>query len=472
MKRSISLKYSLLISLLLFFNNNIALSSDFTGSKTVVAYVQPNQGNPYFAYGTFGIDIGKKYVSEAQETETARTKFTFDLTSIPGNATINSVDLNYTISNYENGSYHFKMTQIGNYNSPQEIYQNIGQAAVLFSDVLYNSGSLNSGTLTSMVNSNKGSYLYIGAFSQNESSLDSWANLDLTLSVDYSVPPTSVDITAQNIFIYGTIRVGIDEDPTQQNSPFLLSPNVGQTVNLEAENQSYGGYERVWNNYAPNSPSDWWRNGAFFSNQLATNFTVTQSDDDATYQANLRKNYAISRNDQTEFDGTLPAGIVNYIVEQNSGTITAPGTKTIGNKTYNFAGWTDDFSQPNPRTVSPTDNESYEALYKYKQHSDDTDGYLNNSQNKFIQTPDGTKHIVYESMDKIWYEISTDGGSTWRLMNGCKPLNAGIAKKPSMDYHGNAVAIVFQENNAGFYNIKLSTFYAYGNDYVLGKIHW
>lgn len=153
--------------LILFFCFSIVsfteqvFSADFPGSKTVVAYVQPNQGNPYYAYGTFGIDIGYKYVSEAGESEKARTKFTFDLTTIPPNAEITSVQLIYNVYNYANGSYKFKLTQIGNYNIPQEIWQNIGQAASLFTDVAYASGSLNSGTLTSMVNSSKGSYLYI-----------------------------------------------------------------------------------------------------------------------------------------------------------------------------------------------------------------------------------------------------------------------------------------------------------------------
>ncbi|GBD87548.1 hypothetical protein BMS3Abin03_01482 [bacterium BMS3Abin03] len=108
-------------------------------------------------------------------------------------------------------------------------------------------------------------------------------------------------------------------------------------------------------------------------------------------------------------------------------------------------------------------------MYKYPHHANYTDAYKNNSQRKFVQTPDGTMHIVYESMNYIWYEISTDGGSTWRIMNDGKPLNTDAAKNPSMDYHGNVVAIVYQQNNSGYYDIKLSTFYAFGNDYILGQ---
>jgi hypothetical protein len=442
MNRSISLKYFLLIPALLFFINNKALSSDFTGSKTVVEYVQPNQGNPFYAYSTTSYDIGKDYNGTTQETETARTKFTFDLTSIPVNATINSVYLNYTIFNYENGSYHFKTTQIGNYNSPPEIYQNIGSASILFTDVFYNSGTLNNGTLTSMVNNSKGSYLYIGAFSQNESSLDSWANLNLTLSVDYS---TNVDITAQNNFIYGIIKVGVDQPAAQRNSPFPFSANVGQTVNFEAQNQTHGGYERVWNNYAPNVPSKWRKNGTIdVSSTINYSFQAAQNDDNATYEAGLRKNYTISKDDQTEFDGTISSGVVTHIVEQNSGQISATLQQTLNGKTYKFAGWTDDYNASTTRTITPTDNKTYTALYKYPFHSNNQTAYSTNSQRKFVRTPDGSFHSVYESMGYVWYEKSTNGGSTWQLMNSGKPVGNREAKSPSICFLENTVFITYQ----------------------------
>ncbi len=289
----------------------------------------------------------------------------------------------------------------------------------------------------------------------------------LRIVINYTTP-TNVNITAMNNFEYGTIKVGVNVPPVQQNSPYSFSPLISQTVNLEAQNQSYGGYERVWNDYDPNATSVWLRNGVFFSNQIEKSFIVTQSDDNATYEAGLRKNYRIDQTHKTEFDGDLTQQSTAWIVEQNSGDITAPNPHP-NYSYYNFAGWTDDLTLPNTRTITPTDNETYTALYKYPHHSNDVNAYKSNSQKKFVQTPDGVKHIVYESMDKIWYEISTDGGSTWRIMNDGKPLNTDLAKNPSIDYHGNVVAIVFQQNNGGYYDIKLSTFYAYGNDYIFGQ---
>lgn len=109
MKNSLNL-ISFLLLVLSFLMNSKVLSNDFTGTKTVVEYIEPSQGNPYYAYSTTFYDIGKDYNVTTQETETARTKFTFDLTSIPSNATINSVQLNYSVTNYENSLYHFKIT--------------------------------------------------------------------------------------------------------------------------------------------------------------------------------------------------------------------------------------------------------------------------------------------------------------------------------------------------------------------------
>ena len=48
------------------------------------------------------------------------------------------------------------------------------------------------------------------------------------------------------------------------------------------------------------------------------------------------------------------------------------------------------------------------ANQKGTQLSNQTTAYSNPSQRKFIQTPDGVKHICYESMGKVWYELSTD----------------------------------------------------------------
>lgn len=182
--------------------------------------------------------------------------------------------------------------------------------------------------------------------------------------------------------------------------------------------------------------------------QVNINLSVSQSPEggpEGTYEVN-------GENVGASFNGTM----------YSSQTIEAipPNTEWV------FYQWSDG-NTSNPRTLDAS-LDIY-SVYKGTHISNDQNAYLNNSQSKFVQTPNGAQHIVYESMEDIWYEMSTDGGSTWQIMNDGKPLNTNIAKKPSMDYSGNYVAIVFQESNGGYYEIKLVTFYPDLDSYVLGQ---
>lgn len=130
---------------------------------------------------------------------------------------------------------------------------------------------------------------------------------------------------------------------------------------------------------------------------------------------------------------------------------------------WTFLNWSDG-NWDNPRTYKiVSTNTTLFALYKYLGHSNSTNAYSNPSQRKFIQTPDGVKHICYESMGKVWYELSTDGGTTWILGNGGKPLSSADAKNPSMSFYGNQIGIVYQENSGYSFKIKMALFY--GSNY-------
>lgn len=58
--------------------------------------------------------------------------------------------------------------------------------------------------------------------------------------------------------------------------------------------------------------------------------------------------------------------------------------------------------------VFTSGNAEATANLKGTQLSNDDDGYTN-SQRKFVRTPDGHLHSVYQSMGRVWYERSTDG---------------------------------------------------------------
>jgi hypothetical protein len=100
------------------------------------------------------------------------------------------------------------------------------------------------------------------------------------------------------------------------------------------------------------------------------------------------------------------------------------------------------------------------ANLKGTQLSNQTNAYSNTSQRRFIQTPDGVKHICYESMNKVWYELSTDNGATWFIGNGGNPLSSADSKNPSMSFYGNQIGIVWQEKNGDTFNIKLVVLYS------------
>ena len=104
------------------------------------------------------------------------------------------------------------------------------------------------------------------------------------------------------------------------------------------------------------------------------------------------------------------------------------------------------------------------AVYKGAQVSNNLNAFSNSSQRKFVRTSDGHLHMVYEDMGKVWYEISTDNGLTWQLANGAKPLSgSNQGKLPAIDYNGNVVVIVWQEQDAAGYDIKLAKFSSAGN---------
>lgn len=247
-------------------------------------------------------------------------------------------------------------------------------------------------------------------------------------------------ITAKNNFEHGTIKVGVNTTPTQKNSPYIFGAITGQTVNLEAQNQSYGGYERIWNTSGvSNSISKWTKQvGSTITDltnggNITYSFTVTTSDDNASYIANLKNNYRIDQSHTFEFDATQNQQNTSYIVEQNSGEILAPSNKTVSGKNYKFIRWEDVAS--NPRIISPGDNENYTAYYKFPNHSNYLSAYSNNGSKQFLRTPDGRLHKAYESINGVWYEMSEDNGQTWQIIGSNFNTNGWSSHQPSLSYY-------------------------------------
>jgi len=280
--------------------------------------------------------------------------------------------------------------------------------------------------------------------------------VNMYMHIYYDLPVT---ITAQNNFPGGKIYV----DSEEKDAPWPFTKIVGETATLKAKEQNDNlGYPRIWNDIeAPLNKSKWLKNGADVGSMIEKSFVVAQTDDGKTYEAGLRKNFKIDRVNQTEFDGnqTLPG----YIVEQNTGQISTQGNGyTPGTIPYNFVYWTDNLSTSTTRSITPNDNQTYTALYKYPHHST-TGSFANSGQRKVIKCDYGYLHLVYESMGYVWYERSTDNGASWHIMNGGKPIDKNPSKSPSIDfYYGyQRLVIVYQTwagDNSEFAAIKAACF--------------
>lgn len=121
--------------------------------------------------------------------------------------------------------------------------------------------------------------------------------------------------------------------------------------------------------------------------------------------------------------------------------------------------------------VFNTANAEVKANHKGIQLSNNPNGFSNSSQRKFVRTDNGYLHKVYESMNKAWYELSTDNGFTWTLANNGQPLSgSNESKLPSIDYRGNEVSIVWQENS-GAYSIKMANYYSGNPSFTPRTVH-
>jgi hypothetical protein len=167
---------------------------------------------------------------------------------------------------------------------------------------------------------------------------------------------------------------------------------------------------------------------------------------------------------------------------KNLGTyysVSVSPTQNISGYNSIFLGWTAsgailDTTKDSTSVVFTTSNANVTAKYKGTHLSNNASTFSNNSQRKIVRTGNGWLHMVYESGGHVWYEMSTDNGSTWSLMSpvdttigGVRQLgtpgpldSAGIGGKcPSIDYSHNpidstSIVIVFEQKYGTSYSIR------------------
>jgi hypothetical protein len=382
MKRIIYFLLSTVLLILLTNNTINSTEVTITGEKLTVVYrVYDSGGDEYGEESLTGNDIGTAYSSQFQLTESCRTLFRFNLSSIPTDATINSVVLFF--QNSASTQYSQVFTEAVSKSSISEQWSEIGGAYMLFDDpISYGSNNITSSYLTDLIVGDIGGNSYIGAFSTDEDQTDSFSGLTLKVIVNYGTTPSALNITAENImgtFKGGQIKVGVGETATNRTSPYPFSTAGNNTINLGAiENQSYGGYNWIWNDTeAVNYKSKWTRkaaNGTRVDKFSGINysFSAAADDDGSTYEANLRKMCNVTFGNQ--FSGTSAGGSIEVngvnqsgphtanVVEQNTIRAVAPHYQDIEDIKYLFDQWSDG-TQNRDNTFNIAQHENLTAQY-------------------------------------------------------------------------------------------------------------
>jgi hypothetical protein len=75
-------------------------------------------------------------------------------------------------------------------------------------------------------------------------------------------------------------------------------------------------------------------------------------------------------------------------------------------------------------------NAQLSANYKGTQLTSSAEALTRNGANKLVNLTGSDLFFAYESMGNIWFENSTDGGSTWSLLNNGNPINQQNGKEP------------------------------------------
>lgn len=135
---------------------------------------------------------------------------------------------------------------------------------------------------------------------------------------------------------------------------------------------------------------------------------------------------------------------VYYSVKSSTQDITLTNTGNPAGRTHRFyfQNWSYDankISLQSPTSsqtgvVFKTSDAELNANLKGTQLSNSPNAYNTNSQRKYVKTDDGYLHCVYESMGKVWYEVSRDNGASWVIQNNVNPISSS-GKQPAIDYH-------------------------------------
>jgi|GEM_PF-5683953 len=394
-------------------------------------------------YSASSYSLGRAFTNG--DTIISRTYFQYSLSSIPTNATITQVTVNYST---DVGSFTFKITQLSTIgSSDQANWSAIGNGTSMNTGLTYGTNSFTSSNIkSSMQTALTSRQLILGALSEEENKANSVSvGLSISLTVIYTVPNKQLSFIARNDLdggAGGNIGVGIATTPSSYPAPYTFYPYNGQTVIMAAyDGQTVNGSDWLFNDIeAPNNKSSWIRDDFGIKDTQSASqsfsFTADSNYNGASYIAYLKMNTKISLNYQTDFDGTVSKGVVEHVVEQNTGSLSAAQDTIINTRKYIFYQWSDG-DLNNPKSFVPTTNTTLTADYKGSLLTNNSIAMGNSGsstydeQQRIVKTQDGSIFIVYPSMNQLWLQQSTDGSSTWLVKN---ITNIGFGDLASMSH--------------------------------------
>lgn len=398
--------------------------------------------------------------------DTYRSIFVFNISQIPSNAEIQSATLDASISGYQ-CSYCIAEF-VGIYSSidptnAQQIWEEVGASGTVYLSIDYDQQvtNISSQSLKDDLSSTLGNsdFFKIGVLSASEGDNNTEAQaVFLTLHVTYTVTGETFQITVENSFQGGEVKVDGSNYPSGTTFPW--EENTQHT--LEAFNQDWpapNNYYRVFQH--------WIEPGGSQNNNNPLTITVTQN---GTYRAFFLKRFDFEVDNEFVDGGSGGTIKVNgqvksapdsiTIIEGETVLVEAPTqTQTVNGKqiTYNFLKWQDGGTS-NPRSFVPNDHTNITASYKGHLVSLETDATASNNQRKMVWDDTFQKyHMVYEDNGDIYYTTTTGPDNAWtpeEIVAYDPDPNYQYAF-PAISVSNGIVVIVWQERNSVFSNIYL-----------------
>jgi tetratricopeptide (TPR) repeat protein len=316
-----------LLSLAGFAQPTIYKSTTLTSTVT-----QLEQSGSSYSSGSYSIGMD---TSAGVTHNIYRTYFTFDLSSFPTGTTIDSVQVNFTNGNGGAGLT-FKLTNVATISGTKSTdWAAIGNSTSLQTGVGYNAASfLSSSIKTAIQNDLSSNHIYVGALSEDESTVGSNSLMSLSFYITYKYPGALLSLTVRNDLSGGDGgNIGESIYPhsdTSYSSPHSFHAYESNRLNLAAyDGQSVGGKTWFFNDTEyPNGKSNWQEkkyNGEYTVLNTSVAFTMsplTTEDNNATLIAFLKTtSYTTS--------GTLAANEEWLTNVTLSGDVTIPSGKTL-----------------------------------------------------------------------------------------------------------------------------------------------